>query len=243
MKRIMKKPLIYFIITVSLLLTDGCRKNYVVTSEDESSYGWEIFEQKDYLISKEWFYNSITTDKKWKDGYNGLGWSYARLLEMDSLDTENIGAIRTFHRGLTYPYPNNEILYYDDAKEEEDQFKEANVHLEILAGLTFAYHAKGNNKEAVVFGSALVDSTLTNPNPPTWHPWAFSHDSTLNWLDLRVTLAASYFALAKFDSTHKHLKVVLDSLGLSNNIINDYTTLTGRQKVAEQIKSLQDQLR
>ena len=243
MNRIMKKPFIYFIITVSLLLTDGCRKNYVVTSEDESSYGWEIFEQKDYLKSKEWFYNSITTDKKWKDGYNGLGWSYARLLEMDSLDTENIGAIRTFHRGLTYPYPNNEILYYDDAKDEEDQLKEANVHLEILAGLTFAYHAKGNNKEAVVFGSALVDSTLTNPNPPTWHPWAFSHDSTLNWLDLRVTLAASYFALAKFDSTHKHLKVVLDSLGLSNNLINDYSTLTGRQKVAEQIKSLQDQLR
>lgn len=243
MKCIMKKPFIYFIITVSLLLTDGCRKNYVVTSEDESSYGWEIFEQKDYLKSKEWFYNSITTDKKWKDGYNGLGWSYARLLEMDSLDTENIGAIRTFHRGLTYPYPNNEILYYDDAKDEEDQLKEANVHLEILAGLTFAYHAKGNNKEAVVFGSALVDSTLTNPNPPTWHSWAFSHDSTLNWLDLRVTLAASYFALAKFDSTHKHLKVVLDSLGLSNNLINDYSTLTGRQKVAEQIKSLQDQLR
>ena len=66
MKRIMKKPFIYFIITVSLLLTDGCRKNYVVTSEDESSYGWEIFEQKDYLKSKEWFYNSITTDKNGK---------------------------------------------------------------------------------------------------------------------------------------------------------------------------------
>ena len=241
MKRIMKKPFIYFIITVFLLFMDGCRKPYVATAEDESSYGWKMFEQKDYLKSKEWFYNSIITNKTWKDGYNGSGWSLARLLETDSLDTENIGAIRTFHRGLTYPYPNNEILYYH--KDSTDQLTEADVHLEILAGLTFAYQAKGNNKEVVKFGSALIDSTLENPNPPRWRRWEFSHDPRINWLDLRVALAASYFALAEFDSTHMHLKVVLDSLGLSNNLINDYSTLIGRQKVAEQIKDLQDQLR
>ena len=193
-------------------------------SEHKATYGWEMFEMKDYLQSKEWFSNSITTDKKWKDGYNGLGWSYAKLLELDSLDTENIGSIRTFHRGLTYP---------------KDIWNATDVHLEILAGLTFAYHAKGNNSEAVKFGNALIDSTLIGLNPSRWDNWVFSHDSTLNYLDLRLTMAASYFALAKFDSTHKHLKVVLDSLGSPSLLINDYSTLLGKQKVAQQLDSLQ----
>ena len=183
-----------------------------------------MYELKDYIKSREWFYNSVETDKKWKDGYNGLGWSYAKLLEMGSLDTENIGSIRTFHRGLLQP---------------KDPWNSTDVHLEILAGLTFAYHAKGNDKEAVKFGNALIDSTLIGLNPSRWHSWAFSHDSTLNYLDLRITMASSYFALAEFDSTQVHLKVVLDSLGSSTKLISDYKSLLGRQLVAQQLDSLQ----
>ena len=111
-----KKPLISFVIAISLLIIDGCRKDFEATAEHKATYGWEMFEMKDYLQSKEWFSNSIATDKKWKDGYNGLGWSYAKLLELDSLDTENIGSIRTFHRGLTYP---------------KDIWNTTDVHLEI----------------------------------------------------------------------------------------------------------------
>tara|TARA_B100001250_G_C19547582_1_gene677522 strand:- start:48 stop:713 length:666 start_codon:yes stop_codon:yes gene_type:complete len=214
---------------------DGCRKPYVATPADKSSYGWELYEKKDFIQSKEWFYNSTITAETWKDGYNGLGWSYANLLELDSLDTENIGSIRTFHRGLTYPYPNNQILYYDTPWQKTEK----DVHLDILAGLTFAYHAKGNNSESVKHGNALLDSTLIGLNPSRWVNWEFSHDSTLNYLDLRLTIASSYFALAKFDSTHKHLKVVLDSLGSPNLLINDYSTLLGKQKVAQQLDSLQ----
>ena len=183
-----------------------------------------MYELKDYLKSKEWFFNSVETDDKWKDGYNGLGWSYAKLLEMDSLDTDNIGSIRTFHRGLLQP---------------KDPWNSTDVQLEILAGLTFAYHAKGNNKEAVKFGNALIDSTLIGLNPSRWHSWAFSHDSTLNYLDLRITLASSYYALAEFDSTQVHLKVILDSLGSSTKLISDYKSLLGRQMVAQQLDSLQ----
>ena len=85
----------------------------------------------------------------------------------------------------------------------------------------------------------MIDSTLIGLNPSRWDNWVFSHDSTLNYLDLRLTMAASYFALAKFDSTHKHLKVVLDSLGSPSLLINDYSTLLGKQKVAQQLDSLQ----
>ncbi len=224
MSKILKKTTLLFLVSLGILLIDGCRKNFSATAEHKASYGWEMYELKDYLKSREWFFNSVETDKKWKDGYNGLGWSYAKLLEMDSLDTENIGSIRTFHRGLLQP---------------KDPWNSTDVHLEILAGLTFAYHAKGNDKEAVKFGNALIDSTLIGLNPSRWHSWAFSHDSTLNYLDLRITMASSYFALAEFDSTQVHLKVVLDSLGSSTKLISDYKSLLGRQLVAQQLDSLQ----
>ena len=224
MIKLLKKTTLLFFVSIGILFIDGCRKNFTATAEHKASYGWEMYELKDYLKSREWFYNSVETDKKWKDGYNGLGWSYAKLLEMDSLDTENIGSIRTFHRGLLQP---------------KDPWNSTDVHLEILAGLTFAYHAKGNDKEAVKFGNALIDSTLIGLNPSRWHSWAFSHDSTLNYLDLRITMASSYFALAEFDSTQVHLKVVLDSLGSSTKLISDYKSLLGRQLVAQQLDSLQ----
>ena len=224
MSKILKKTTLLFFVSLGILFVDGCRKNFSATAEHKASYGWEMYELKDYLKSREWFFNSVETDKKWKDGYNGLGWSYAKLLEMDSLDTDNIGSIRTFHRGLLQP---------------KDPWNSTDVHLEILAGLTFAYHAKGNDKEAVKFGNALIDSTLIGLNPSRWHSWAFSHDSTLNYLDLRITMASSYFALAEFDSTQVHLKVVLDSLGSSTKLISDYKSLLGRQLVAKQLDSLQ----
>ena len=224
MIKLLKKTTLLFFVSIGILFIDGCRKNFTATAEHKASYGWEMYELKDYLKSREWFYNSVETDKKWKDAYNGLGWSYAKLLEMDSLDTENIGSIRTFHRGLLQP---------------KDPWNSTDVHLEILAGLTFAYHAKGNDKEAVKFGNALIDSTLIGLNPSRWHSWAFSHDSTLNYLDLRITMASSYFALAEFDSTQVHLKVVLDSLGSSTKLISDYKSLLGRQLVAQQLDSLQ----
>ena len=224
MRHYVKKISPFLLCVLALLFIDGCRKDFSATAEHKASYGWEMYERKDYLKSKEWFTNSVSTNEKWKDGYNGLGWSSAKLLELDSLDTENIGSIRTFHRGLIQP---------------KDPWNSTDVHLEILAGITFAYHAKGNYSEAVKFGSALIDSTLESLTPPRWHSWAFSHDSTLNYLDLRITMASSYFALAKFDSTHKHLKVVLDSLGSPSLLISDYSTLIGRQKVAYQLDSLQ----
>ena len=64
------------------------------------------------------------------------------------------------------------------------------------------------------------------------------HDSLLNYLDLRVTLAASYFAKGKFDSTIIQVTVVLDSLN-SNEIAITDTSLDGRILMAKQISSLQ----
>ena len=48
-----KKPLISFVIAISLLIFDGCRKDFEATAEHKATYGWEMFEMKDYLQSKE----------------------------------------------------------------------------------------------------------------------------------------------------------------------------------------------
>ena len=220
---IKKIPLLSLVLFL-VFFAEGCRKDFSATAEHKASYGWEMYETSDFIKSKEWFANSVLSDDKWKDGYNGLGWSQAKLLELDSVDIENIGSIRSFHRGLSQP---------------KDPWNSTDVHLELLAGLTFAYHAKGKNSDVVKYGNTLIDSTLINIIPSRWLPWAFSHDSTLNYLDLRITMASSYFALGKFDSTHKHLKVILDSLNSSSLIIKDYSTMKGRLKQARQLDSLQ----
>ena len=58
---------------------------------------------------------------------------------------------------------------------------------------------------------------------------------------MRITLAASYFAKGKFDSTILQVTVILDSLNSSEVAITD-TSLNGRKLMAKQIMSLQDVL-
>ena len=54
----MKKPLISFVIAISLLIIDGCRKDFEATAEHKATYGWEMFEMKDYLQSNCLLYTS-----------------------------------------------------------------------------------------------------------------------------------------------------------------------------------------
>ena len=206
------KPTLLFLLFVGMITIDACRKKYYATAEDMAEYGWELYESKDYLNSNIWFNDAMVKDSKWKDGYNGLGWSYAKLMVIDS-------SIAHFKTGL---------------EKTQNIGETTDVHAEILAGLTFAYHANKNDAKAIEYGRAFLDSTVK----PLKKPWAFSHDSLLNYLDVRITLAASYFAKSKFDSTIIQVTVILDSLKSSEVAITD-TTLEGRRQMAKQIMTLQ----
>lgn len=206
------KPTLLFLLFVGMITIDACRKKYYATAEDMAEYGWELYESKDYLNSNIWFNDAMVKDSKWKDGYNGLGWSYAKLMVIDS-------SIAHFKTGL---------------EKTQNIGDTTDVHAEILAGLTFAYHANKNDAKAIEYGRAFLDSTVK----PLKKPWAFSHDSLLNYLDVRITLAASYFAKSKFDSTIIQVTVILDSLKSSEVAITD-TTLEGRRQMAKQIMTLQ----
>ena len=215
MIRRLRKTTLLFMITIGVISIDACRKNYDATAEDMTEYGWVLYTAEDYLSSNEWFNSSIVENDKWKDGYNGLGWSYAKLMVIDT-------SIAHFITGLAT---------------EKDKWMTTDVQSEILAGLVFAYHAKGLDAAAVTYGRAFIDSTAKPLTPG----WMFSHDSLINHLDVRITLASSYFAVGKFDSASFQVQIVLDSLNSSVIAISD-TSLEGRRKMAEQISSLQTSL-
>ena len=215
MIRRLRKTTLLFMITIGVISIDACRKNYDATAEDMTEYGWVLYTAEDYLSSNEWFNSSIVENDKWKDGYNGLGWSYAKLMVIDT-------SIAHFITGLAT---------------EKDKWMTTDVQSEILAGLVFAYHAKGLDASVVTYGRAFIDSTAKPLTPG----WMFSHDSLINHLDVRITLASSYFAVGKFDSASFQVQIVLDSLNSSVIAISD-TSLEGRRKMAEQISSLQTSL-
>ena len=212
MIRRIQRPTLFFLLIIGLITVDACRKKYYATAVDMAEYGWVLYETKDYLNSNTWFNDAILKDSKWKDGYNGLGWSYAKLMVLDS-------SIAHFNTGL---------------EKVQDAWNPTDVHSEILAGLTFAHHANKNDAKAIQFGRTFLDSTVKPLEPG----WVFSHDSLLNYLDVRVILAASYFAKGKFDSTIIQVTVILDSLNSSDVAVTD-TTLEGRRQMAAQITGLQ----
>ncbi len=211
----MSKTTVLFILSLGLITVDACRKKYYATAEDMAEYGWVLFETQEYLTSNAWFLDAIKENKDWKDGYNGLGWTYAKLMVLDS-------SIAHFTTGL---------------EKTQYQWNPVDVQSEILAGLTFANHALGKDAKTIQYGTAFLDSTVK----PLTQGWAFTHDSLLNYLDVRITMAASYYALGKFDSTILQVTVILDSLNSSELVITD-TTLAGRKEMAKQIMTLQDYL-
>ena len=215
MTRRMSKTTLLFIMAIGLITMDACRKKFYATAEDMAEYGWVLFETKEYLPSNAWFLDAVSEDSDWKDGYNGLGWTYAKLMVLDS-------SISHFTIGLA---------------KKQHQWNPIDVQSEILAGLTFANHALGKDAKVIQYGRTFLDSTVK----PLTAGWMFTHDSLLNYLDVRITLAASYFAVGKFDSTILQVTVILDSLNSSELPITD-TTLVGRKEMAKQIMILQDYL-
>jgi len=203
---------------VLMLIFAACRKQWNATEEDMANYGWTLYEQGDYLGSYEWFSNSVLEDMNYQDGYNGLGWSFGKLVELDS-------AILAFEEGLTKPQ-NPRIL--------------ENVSHDILAGLTFAHSALKHDSSVVNYGDSLVWLLEQDADDKTWN---FPHDSTTNYLDVHVMLALSYFALSDFTESLEHVQAIKAALNPASPLwIVDTSTITGRDQLASQIEYLQNYL-
>ena len=232
----LKKTGLTLIVLLGIFSIDACRKKYIATSEDMAQHGWVLYIDKDYINSNSWFQDATVKDSEWKDAYNGLGWSYAQLAGATAQHALLDSGISNFVNGLKKPI--------EEWAATDDEGNIIDVQAEILAGLTFSYHAKGKDSKVIEYGSAFLDSTTLDDKGLPAPNWYFSHDpdSLLNYLDVRITMAASYFAEGKFDSSVIQVSVILDSLKSAETPVTD-TTLVGRKNIAEQIKSLQEYLR
>ena len=202
-----------------MLIFAACRKQWNATDEDMANYGWILYEQADYIASYEWFSNSVWEDENYQDGYNGLGWTFGKLVDPDS-------AVQAFDVGLTKPQ-NPRILDI--------------VAHDILAGLTFAHSALKHDSSAVAYGDSLIWLLKQQKGDKTW---SFPHDSTTNYLDVHVTLALSYFALSDFTESLEHVQAIKTALNpASPPYVVDTTTIIGRGQLAAEIEYLQNYLR
>ena len=201
-----------------MLIFAACRKQWNATEEDMADYGWSLYEQNNFVDSYEWFSNSILEDKNYQDGYNGLGWSFGKLVDLDS-------AILVFEEGLEKP-PNPRMFDI--------------VTHDILAGLTFAHSALKHDSIAVNYGDSLIWLLEQQTEDKTWN---FPHDSTTNYLDVHVTLALSYFALSDFTESLEHVQAIKAALNPASPPWEvNTTTITGRNQLAGQIEYLQTYL-
>ena len=124
---------IIFLFALGIILTvASCRKQYKATEQDMANYGWFLFEKaainSDYTESKSWFLESINEDTTYMDGYNGLGWSFGKLTDLDS-------SIYYFEKGLNF---------------SESIYDTTNIRYEIWAGLCFASNANGQDSIAII---------------------------------------------------------------------------------------------
>ena len=184
-----------------------------------ANYGWSLYEQADYLASYEWFSNSVQEDENYQDGYNGLGWTFGKLVELGS-------AVQAFDVGLT--------------KQQNPRMLDIVAH-DILAGLTFAHSALKHDSSAVAYGDSLIRLLEQQIGDKTW---TFPHDSTTNYLDVHVTLALSYFVLSDFTESLEHVQAIKTALNpASPPYVVDTKTVRGRNQLAAEIEYLQNYLR
>ena len=205
-------------ITMVMLIFAACRKEWNATEEDMANYGWILYEQGEYYDSYEWFSNSVGEDENYQDGYNGLGWTFGKLVELDS-------AVQAFDVGLT--------------KQQNPRMLDIVAH-DILAGLTFAHSALKQHSSAVAYGDSLIWLLEQQIGDKTW---TFPHDSTTNYLDVHVTLALSYFALSDFTESLEHVQAIKTALNpASPPYVVDINTVKGRNQLAAEIEYLQNYL-
>jgi len=77
---------IFFILIVSLLalIMGGCRDRVEPETPDYVEYGWELMADTSYRAAIVQFEAGTELEASYADGWNGLGWAYARLGAADT---------------------------------------------------------------------------------------------------------------------------------------------------------------
>ena len=219
---------IFPICLIIFIFLTGCRKRVTASDEDMSEYGWILYSESKFDESNEWFVNAVFRDSTYKDGYNGQGWTYGKLGEIDS-------SIIRFEKGIQKANRSGELSWED----QKLKWKDHDPLLESIAGLTLAYHAKNLHGMAIDSGLVFlkISGDLDYRKSSGDLKWSFSRDKNINSTHIIWTIASSYFAEGRY----------VESLEYSNrlNLIDstfDITTTVGVQKLATEISRLRTTL-
>jgi len=191
----MKKIWLIFLFLFALT---ACRKAYEVTGEDYSEYGWDYYMAGDYVEARRWFMESVTDRPGYSDGWNGSGWT---LGKMDSV----ANSLNYFRQGL----------YVTDTLEIE--------YPQILAGMTFAFHALGQWDSCLSRGYELLDRDST---------WVFNRYSGLTHESIRISMASAVFNKGDFEQALAILQY------LDTTFQPDLSTQLGIAQLAAKIEEL-----
>ena len=219
------------VVFASLILFWNCREWVEADKAHMADHAWELYALKDYENSNIWFIESAFDDSVYKDAYNGLGWTYGKLGNIQS-------SISNFEFGLS-------LILTDTVDVDINLVGSGhNVGQQIYAGLTMAYHARGdsaNYSKAVNSGNTFLamtgDSTYATSQVAS--PWQFSRDTNVNSRHIIWTLSSSYFALSQFDES---LSKVHQLMSNPTVFSPDVSTVVGRRELAEQLETLRGTL-
>jgi tetratricopeptide (TPR) repeat protein len=98
------------------------------------------------------------------------------------------------------------------------------ANLEMHAGIAFVYNALKLYDLSILHDTAVI---RVNPN------WIFSHDNTMNVLDLHLLAAEDYFAMGNFTASLSEVQLYLNS-----SFSADVTTISGQILLAKEIERL-----
>ena len=224
----MKKNRIIYIVLLLLIFSTGCRKKVVATDIDSSEYGWLLYEQGKYIESNSWFINAVIQDSMFSDGYNGLGWSYGQIGEIDS-------SISSFSKGIIKASTDSS-WYFKQLKLQDPPHE---PEKELLAGLALAYHASNKHNLSIEKGLDFLDLvndasynvTMGSPN------WSFSRNQSINSKDIIWALSSSYFATGKYNESLEYINK-LNTIAVNYDLSNVH----GVQNLAAEIARIRSTL-
>ncbi len=212
----LQKISMFFIGAFSLVLF-SCEEKYSdddflfappVTYDQLVEEGWSYFQTGDFDTSIESFIMASERDATQPEVYLGLGWSYARNIEL-------IKSISNFQKALSFAFfaPDNETQ----------------ILAESLVGLALVSLASGNYNECIDYvGQAL----LLDPD------FAFSKDASVNAQSLKLSQAESYYYLEEiqpcFNILHDlgaNIDNVSDTTAFGVVSHTNNTLITGEMKV------------
>ena len=119
------------LVGVLALIMGGCRDRIEPETPDYVEYGWELMAEGSYRDAIVQFEDGRHLDDEYADGWNGLGWAYARLGVADTSE-----------------------LCFTGGVDLEDT---SSVGTELLAGRSFAWLALGSFSNAVSDADSALD--------------------------------------------------------------------------------------